>query len=81
MALLFSVMIAVPSGLMLDFGETARLTGIGLLIFCGWVLVGMWRRPQNLTSIDLLLIRWGCLPLVIAIQVLIRVVWLWRGHL
>ena len=42
---------------------TAQLSGIGLSIFWAWVFVAIWRRPQNPTSLDLLLIRWGYLRL------------------
>ena len=79
MAMVISTIIAILSALTLDGGETARLTGIGLLVYWAWVVVAVWRRPDNPTSIDLLLIRWGFLPLIIGFQVAIRYVWHWRG--
>jgi hypothetical protein len=77
-ALIFSVIIGVLGALTLDT-ETPRLTAIGLVVFWAFVVVVVWRRPQNPTSIDLLLIRWGCLPLMIGFQVAIHCVWHWRG--
>ncbi len=79
MAVVLSIIIFVLSSLMLDGGETARLSGIGLLIFWAWALVAIWRRPQKPTSTDLLLVRWGCLPLVLGFEVAIHCVWYWRG--
>jgi hypothetical protein len=78
-ALMHSGIIAILSALMLDGGETARLSGIGLLVFWGWVLVAVLRRPQNPTPSDLLFIRWGCLPLVVGFEAAIWFVWHWRG--
>jgi hypothetical protein len=78
-ALLFSGTIAVLSALMLDGGEAARLSAIGLLVFWGWIFVGICKRPRNPTSFDLFLVRWGCLPLVLGFQVMVHVVWQWRG--
>ena len=78
-ALIHSGIIAILSVLMLDGGETARLSGIGLAVFWAWVFAAIWRRPQNPTAFDLLLIRWGCLPLIVGFEVAIWVVWRWRG--
>ncbi len=79
MALVFSAIIAFLAIFTLDGGETAQLSGIGLSIFWAWVLVAMWRRPRNPTSLDLLLVRNGSLPFVVAFQVAIHFVWHWRG--
>jgi len=79
MALIFSAIITLLSVLVLDGGETARLSAIGLLIFWASVLMAIWRRPRDPTSFDLLLVRWGCLPLVVGFQVAIRLVWHYRG--
>ena len=78
-ALIHSGIIAILSILVLDDGTTAQLSGIGLSIFWAWVFVAIWRRPQNPTSFDLLLIRWGCLPFVILFQAVIYCGWHWRG--
>jgi hypothetical protein len=50
-----------------------------LLVFWGWVMVTICRRPKNPTCTDLALIRWGCLPFVAAFDVAISLVWHWRG--
>jgi hypothetical protein len=78
-ALIHSGIIAILSGLMLDGGQTAILSAIGLAVFWGTVAVIICRRPQNPTSCDLHLIRWGCLPLVVGFEVAIFFVWHWRG--
>ena len=78
-ALIFSLIFVVLSALMLDGGELARLTGIALAVFWGAVAVIMLRRPQNPTSFDLFLIRYGCGPLIIGFWVAISFVWHWRG--
>ncbi len=63
------------SALMLDFGMTARCSLIALLAFWGGTLLVLLRRSRNPTRIDLWLIRWGYLPLVVAVQVVARSVW------
>jgi hypothetical protein len=72
-ALVFSLITAN-----VDCGD-ARLPAIGLAVFWGTVVVIICRRPQNPTTLDLLLIRWGCLPLVVGFEVAIFFVWHWRG--
>jgi hypothetical protein len=79
MAVVLPSIIFVLSVLMLDGGETARLSGIGLFVFWAWVLVAIWQRPGNPTAVDLMLIRWGCPPLVVGFQVAIHCAWHWRG--
>lgn len=74
-----SVLFAVLSALMLDGGQAARLSAIGLLIFWSSVMMAIWRRPQTPTPLDLLLVRWGCVPLVLGFQVAIYIVWHLRG--
>jgi hypothetical protein len=78
-ALIFSVVIAIISALVIDNGDTAKLSGIGLAVFWGTVAVIISRRPQTPTSFDLCAIRSGCLPLVVGFQIAIRFVWHWRG--
>jgi hypothetical protein len=78
-ALIFSDLITVLSVLVLDGGETCRLSAIVLAIFWAWTLFAMWRRPRNPTPIDLFLIQWGCLPLVVGFQTAIHWVWHSRG--
>ena len=78
-AVVCSIIVAVLSALMLDFGQAARLSAIALLVFWACALVGIWRRPRNPTRIDLRLLRWGCVPLVLAFQIAIHIVWHLRG--
>jgi hypothetical protein len=78
-ALSFSVIIGVLSALVLDWGQTAILTAVGLMVFWGSILVVIWRRPQNPTPLDLLYFRWGCLPLILGFQVAIHCAWYLRG--
>ncbi|HEY2415886.1 MAG TPA: hypothetical protein VGI40_26835 [Pirellulaceae bacterium] len=78
MALAFSFAVAIVSMLMLDFGESARATGGGLLVFWACALVAILRKPERPARFDLLLIRWGCLPLVIGFNVMMQVIWHWR---
>jgi hypothetical protein len=77
-ALALSMGVAVCSMLMLDFGETARATAGGLIVFWIWILIAIIRRPERPNRIDLFLIRWGCLPMVIGFNALMQVVWHWR---
>jgi hypothetical protein len=72
MALAVSMGLAILSMLMLDFGETARATAGGLIVFWSWILIAIARRPEHPAPIDLLLIRWGCLPLVIGFNALMQ---------
>jgi hypothetical protein len=78
-AVIFSGIAAILSGLMLDGGETARLTGIGLAVFWVSVLVAIRRRPRTPTHLDLLYIRWGCPSLLIVFQAAIHYAWHLRG--
>jgi hypothetical protein len=78
-ALILSLVLGVLSALVLDGGETARLSMIGLAIFWVCIVAILWRRPQNPTSLDLLLIRWGCLPLLLGFQAAMHCVWHLRG--
>jgi hypothetical protein len=78
-AVIASVIVAVLSMCMLDFGQTARLTAIAFAIFWGWAFVALWRRPRNPTAADLVLIGRGCVPFVVGLQCLIYLAWHWRG--
>jgi hypothetical protein len=78
-AVVATFIVGVLSALVLDFGQTARLTGVALAIFWGWTFLTLWRRPQTPTRIDLLLIRWGCAPFVVGFDSLQFYVWHLRG--
>lgn len=79
MAVAISTVITVISALLLDGGQAARLSGFGLLVFWSWVAAAICLRPRDPTLIDLLLIRWGCLPLVLGFQIAVHVAWQLRG--
>jgi hypothetical protein len=78
-ALIHSGIAAILSVLALDQGQTAVLSAIGLIIFWGGTTVIIFRRPQNPTSFDLDLIRWGCLPFILVFQVAMYCSWHLRG--
>jgi hypothetical protein len=78
-ALAWSVIMAALSALLLDRGQTARLTAFGLLVFWACVLMTICRRPTNPTRFDLLLIGWGSWAVVFGFQALMQVLWHLRG--
>ena len=78
-AVITSLIITVLAVLTLDGGQTGQLSGIGLSIFWGWIFTGMWLRPLTPTGVDLLLIRWGCLPFIVGFQVAMFYAWHLRG--
>lgn len=78
-AVAFSVVMAILSLLALDFGQSARLSGVGLAAFWSATLLVLWRRPGNPSRWDLVLIRWGCVPFVIGFQIAVRAAWQWCG--
>jgi hypothetical protein len=78
-ALIQAAIVVVLCALMLDFGETLRVSLIGLLLFWGWIFVAMYRRPEKPTDTDLVVIRWGTIPFVICFRMAVGLVWSWRG--
>jgi len=80
-AVVLSGTILVLSALVLDFGETLRVNLVALLLFWGWIVVVLYRRPEKPTALDLWLVRWGILPFVICFLVVVQIVWRWRGRL
>jgi hypothetical protein len=80
-AVVLSGTILVLSALVVDFGETLRVNLVALLLFWGWIVVALYRRPEKPTAIDLWLVRWGILPFVICFLVVVQTVWRWRGRL
>jgi hypothetical protein len=78
-AIVWSAVIVAIAACILDFGETLRLSLIAILLYWGWIVVTMYRRPETPTTMDLWLVRWGGLPLVISFSVVVRAVWHWRG--
>jgi hypothetical protein len=78
-AFVTSAILAVLAALVLDGGEIARLTAIALAVFWSTVVLIMVRRPQNPTQFDLVLIRSGCLPLIVGFEIAVCWVWHRRG--
>ncbi len=77
-ALLAACVATMLAGLM-DSGETNRGTLAAVLVFWGWVVVAVCRRPQNPTDLDIALIRWACLPFAIVFDIALYWVWHLRG--
>ena len=73
------VILGILSLMVLDFGETARICGIALIAFWGGAAVMMWQRPKSPTRTDILLVRFGYLPLVVLAGFLIHFIWHLRG--
>jgi len=69
------VVLGFLSLLVLDGGTTARICGIALVAFWGGAVVLIWRRPLSPTKTDLMLIRFGYLPLAISINFLLHYIW------
>jgi positive regulator of sigma E activity len=78
-AFIQAAIVVVLGALMLDFGETLRVSLIVLPLFWGWIFVAMYRRPEKPTPTDLIVIRWGTIPLVIGVRIVVGLVWSWRG--
>ena len=78
-ALALQAVVAVISGMALDFGQAAQICGIALLAFWSGVLVLIWRRPLTPSPLDLSLVRVGYLPVVVLAAVLVPVIWRLRG--
>ena len=74
-AVIQSVVIVTLAALMLDRGELARACLIAMVVFWGWVVVAIYRRPDAPTTMDLSLICWGVPVGVIGIY---ATVWLLR---
>lgn len=77
-ALAFSLGMAATSLLMLDFGQSVRLTAIALSIFWLSVAIAITKRPNSPTTNDLLYIRWGSVPLVVVFHLATHLAWHWR---
>ena len=78
-ALIHSGIVTILSVLALDEGQTVMLSAIGLVIFWGCAAVMIFRRPRSPTSFDLSLIRFGCLPFIVAFQAAMYCSWHLRG--
>ena len=65
--LLIQAVLAVATALVLDFGQTHRAFWVAFL--CQWAMVWimLFRRPNNPTWFDLLLVRYGIVPLLIIV--------------
>lgn len=78
-ALALQAVVAVFSGLALDFGQAAQICGIALLSFWSGALVLIWRRRLNPSPLDISLVRIGYLPAVLLAAVLAPAIWHLRG--
>ena len=71
----------VVSALLLDGGLTLQLTFMAVLGYLGGLAVMAARRPQVPTALDLILVRWGFIPLWIVAQFGARYAWSLMGRL
>ena len=78
-ALTLQVMIGVLALMILDGGGIAQLCGIALLAFWAGAVTLIFRRPQNPTAPDLILLRFGYLPLVLLTPFIAGAIWALRG--
>jgi hypothetical protein len=66
LALIQQVMLVLLAALILDMGETIRVTVPASIGFWVGLLVILIRRPMTPTSGDLLFIRWGCVLAIVS---------------
>ncbi len=71
----------VLSALLLDGGLTFQVTFMAILGYLGGLAVMAARRPQAPSALDLMLVRWGFIPLWIAAQFGARYAWTLMGRL
>jgi len=71
----------VLSALLLDGGLTLQVTFMAILGYLGGLAVMAARRPQAPSALDLMLVRWGFIPLWIAAQFGARYAWTLMGWL
>ena len=71
----------VLSALLLDGGLTLQVTFMAILGYLGGLAVMAARRPQAPSALDLMLVRWGFIPLWIAAQFGARYAWTLLGRL
>jgi hypothetical protein len=74
-ALWAALLASIVCGLV-DHHGFESATAAAIAVYWGTVLFAMWRRPHAPTRLDLILIRWGCIPFVIAFDMLM--LWTWR---
>jgi hypothetical protein len=75
------LLIGFLSLLILDGGTTARICGIALIGFWGGIAVLIWRHPWTPTRMDILILRFGYLPVVFIAYFLVPFIWTMRGAL
>ena len=78
-AICLQVLLGILSLLILDGGTTARICGIALVACWGGAAVLIWRRPQSPTRTDVVLLRFGYLPVVVIAFFLVHFIWTMRG--
>ena len=78
-ALTLQLILGLLSYLILDGGTIARICGIALVAFWGGATVLIWRHPQSPTRMDIVLIRFGFLPLSVVAYFLVPFIWHLRG--
>jgi hypothetical protein len=78
-ALVLQVIIGVFALMILDFGQCAQICGIALIAFWGGAATIICRRPENPTTTDLTLVRFGYLLVIPVAAFLASFIWKLRG--
>ena len=69
------------ASILLDGGNVLEVWMFCMLAFWVGVILMKYHRPLNPTFADLLLIRWGFIPLHVVAYIAAMTVWHWRGLL
>ena len=77
-SLISQVVLGILAMMFLDGGRIAHTTGIAVLAFWIGAAIIILRRPKTSTELDLLLIRFGFLPLLVITFALAEWVWSWH---
>lgn len=73
------LLVGLLSLLILDGGTVARICGMALVAFWFGAALLIYRRPLSPSKLDLLVIRFGYLPLVVIAFFLVQWIWHLRG--
>jgi hypothetical protein len=65
-SLLIQLVVAILLMLLLDGGRLAMVGGCAMAGFWIGAAIVMWRRPRSPRALDLLFIRWGFVPILVA---------------
>ena len=77
--MILQVPLTLLFALITDGGRLFLLWTIAIVAFWVGVLLARYRRPNNPTRVDLLLIRWGTVPLMVVTAAIAKWIWQARG--